>query len=125
MLMKCYECGGEGCGRCKEGTIVLPDLFDVRDALEEKRPDLIAQIYITILEHLTAIELIYNKQIVARLDFESRTALDKQEKAILQQDEQLTLLSEYITQLKAILRACNFTLDCLKLQLRTNKEVSA
>lgn len=124
MIIKCYECSGEGCSRCKDGAIALPDLHDVRDALEEKKPDLLARIYATTLEHLTAIEAIYNKEILNGLDFESRTALDKQEKAILQQDEQLRSLSEYIAQLKAVLRASNFALDCLKLQLRTSKEVS-
>ncbi len=144
MLIKCYGCNGKGafeaeqydletdttysveekCGLCKgAGEIPIPDVHDVLEAYEDKNLDQLVKVYAKSLYWLTELEGLYNKYLLPRLDFQSRSAIDKQEKALLQESQFLRKTAECITTLKATLRACSFVLDLLKLQARTSKGV--
>ncbi len=123
MLIECFYCNGDGCTKCVSGTLLIPDLHDVSEALSNKDTDKLAHIYIQSLRWLNDIENEYNQRLLKQLDFESRTAIDKQEKAILQSSPELQKFPHAISSLKANIRACNFALECIKL-CRTKEGVT-
>ena len=145
MLIRCYVCEGTGyqeitiynkdideeevvsekCSKCQGNMVLMiPDIHDVLEACTEQsleqgqRLELLLGIYTRSLEVLGELERRYNRALLANLDFESRTALDKQERKILQEDARLLELSEHISHLKAVLRACSFSLEILKLNAK-------
>ena len=85
-------------------------------ALEEGDPTELAKVYVHTLKKLVELEREYNLTKIQKLDFDSRTALDKQELRLLQEDANLRETGEKIAYLKALLRACTFIMEALKLQ---------
>ena len=121
LRIRCYECQGKGCEKCQgAGEIPAPDLRDVLSAHLDADAEHLGHIHINTLTILTDLEQKYQTALLSKLDFESRTALDKQEKAILQQEKELQELANHISNLKAVLRACSFALDCLKLRIKVH-----
>ena len=95
----------------------MKDEFDVLiSALEQGKPEELAKVYVNTLKNLVELERKYNLTRIQRLDFESRTALDKQELKLLQEDKSFRETSEKIAHSKALLRACGFVMDALRLQ---------
>ena len=95
----------------------MKDEFDVLiSALEQGKPEELAKVYVNTLKSLVELERKYNLTRIQRLDFESRTALDKQELKLLQEDKSFRETSEKIAHSKALLRACGFVMDALRLQ---------
>ncbi len=95
----------------------MKDEFDVLiSALEQGKPAELAKVYVHTLKKLVELERKYNLTKIQKLDFESRTALDKQELKLLQEDQSLRETQERIAHSKALLRACGFVMDALKLQ---------
>ena len=95
----------------------MKDEFDVLiSALEQGKPAELAKVYVNTLKNLVELERKYNLTRIQRLDFESRTALDKQELKLLQEDKSFRETSEKIAHSKALLRACGFVMEALRLQ---------
>ena len=93
------------------------DIFSlVLDALRDGDCKELTKVYIYTLRRLVELEQKYALAKIQRLDFENRTALEKQEFKLLQEDEKLRELNKDIAYLKAVLKACTFALEALKLQ---------
>ncbi len=91
------------------------DLFtEILIALEGEDAQAIARIYVETLKGLRKWEQEYLTLKLQHLDFESRQALDKQELKLIAEDEGIREYHEKIATLKAVLRACSFVMDALK-----------
>ena len=96
--------------------MVTKEFIRIAQALGDNDPKELAKVYIYALSTLVELEREYNLAKIQRLDFGSRTALEKQEIKLLQEDERLRYINDQIAYFKAVLRACTFVLDVLKLQ---------
>ena len=77
----------------------------------------LAELYLQATKELVAKERAYAQAKLKHLDFSSRTALDKQEFAMLQENPELRQLSEEIAELKALIKCINFCAEQIKLGL--------
>ncbi len=91
---------------------------EILAALQEGDTQAIAQIYVETLEGLRQWEREYLTLKLQHLDFESRQALDKQELKLIAENERMREYHESIATLKAVLRACSFVMDALKVASR-------
>ncbi len=95
------------------------DLFaEILAALQEGDIQAIARIYVETLRGLHRWEQDYLALKLQHLDFESRQALDKQELKLIAENEGMREYHERIATLKAVLRACSFVMDALKVANR-------